>query len=29
LNLDEAKDGGIEFVLFDPLKEKLREKNQA
>lgn len=25
LNLDEAVDGGIEFSLFDPLKEKIRE----
>lgn len=29
LNLDEAKQGGIVFVLFDPLKEKLREKNEG
>ena len=26
LNLDEASEGGIEFALFDPLKEQLREK---
>lgn len=26
LNIDEAVEGGIEFMLFDPLKEKLREK---
>ena len=26
LNLDEAADGGIEFMLFDPLKEQLRDK---
>lgn len=26
LNLDEAVDGGIEFMLFDPLKEQLRDK---
>lgn len=25
LNLDEASEGGIEFALFDPLKEKLRK----
>lgn len=25
LNLDEAAEGGIEFFLFDPLKEQLRE----
>ncbi len=25
LNLDEALDGGIEFALFDPLKEQLRK----
>ena len=25
LNLDEAVDGGIEFAIFDPLKEKLRK----
>ncbi len=24
LNLDDASDGGIEFLLFDPLKEQLR-----
>lgn len=26
LNLDEASEGGIEFMLFDPLKEQLRDK---
>lgn len=26
LNLDEAREGGIEFMLFDPLKEQLRDK---
>jgi peptide deformylase len=26
LNLDEATEGGIEFMLFDPLKEQLRDK---
>jgi peptide deformylase len=26
LNLDEVADGGIEFMLFDPLKEQLRDK---
>lgn len=26
LNIDEAVDGGIEFMLFDPLQEKLRNK---
>lgn len=25
INLDEAADGGIEFMIFDPLKEQLRE----
>ena len=27
LNLDEAIEGGIEFALFDPLKEELRSKS--
>lgn len=26
LNLDEAVDGGIEFMLFDPIKEQIRDK---
>jgi len=26
LNLDKAGEGGIEFALFDPLREQLREK---
>jgi peptide deformylase len=26
LNLDEAVNGGIEFMHFDPLKEQLRDK---
>lgn len=25
LNLDQATEGGIEFALFDPLKEQLRK----
>ncbi len=28
LNLDEAADGGIEFMLFDPLKEQLRNTRE-
>ncbi len=27
LNIDEAVAGGIEFALFDPLQEKLRDRN--
>ncbi|MCJ7792376.1 MAG: peptide deformylase [Candidatus Marinimicrobia bacterium] len=29
LNLDEAAEGGIEFALFDPLKEQLRKLRSA
>lgn len=29
LNLDEAVEGGIEFLLFDPLKEPLRDANKS
>lgn len=28
LNLDEAAEGGIEFILFDPMEEKLRDKKK-
>ena len=29
LNLDEALDGGIEFFLFDPLKEQIRKERNS